>query len=69
LFKTAHEVKRELAGLSDISLRRIQEVLQKKLKMSSRTAAKKPLLMAQVTRKRIFFAKSTLTGPPSSGRT
>jgi hypothetical protein len=63
-FITAREVKQELAGFSNILVRRIQEVLQKNLKMPSRTAAKKPLLTAQMTWKRIKFCKKYLNWAP-----
>ncbi len=63
-FKTACEVKQELPGFSDISVRRIQEVLQKNVKIPSRTAAKKPLLMPLMTRKRIKFGKKYLNWTP-----
>jgi transposase len=63
-FKTALEVKQELAGFNNISVRRIQEVLQKHLKMPARTAAKKPLLTALMTRKRIKFCKKYLNWTP-----
>jgi transposase len=63
-FKTAREVKQELLGFNEISVRRIQEVLQKNLKMPSRTAAKKPLLTPLMTRKRIKFCKKYLNWTP-----
>ena len=47
-FKTARELKNEVGGWSHISVRRIQEVLQKDLNLPARKAAKKPLLTAQM---------------------
>ncbi len=57
-------MKQELPGFNEISVRRIQEVLQKNLKMPSRTAAKKPLLTPLMTRKRIKFCKKYLNWTP-----
>jgi hypothetical protein len=43
-FKTVRKVKQELHGFDKISVRRIQELLQKNLKLPAKSAAKKPLL-------------------------
>jgi hypothetical protein len=63
-FKTASEVNQELPGFSNISVRRIKEVLQKNLKMLSRTATKKLLLTTLMTSKRIKFCKKYLNWTP-----
>jgi hypothetical protein len=44
-------------GFDAISVRRIQELLKKKLKMPSRAAAKKPLLTKKMVKKRLAFCK------------
>jgi transposase len=56
-FKTAKEVKAEVSGWSNISVRTIQKVCQKRLCLPSRCAAKKPLLTAKMVKKRISFCK------------
>jgi hypothetical protein len=43
-FKTAKEVKKEVPGWSNIAVRTIQMVCQKRLGLPSWSAAKKPLL-------------------------
>jgi len=63
-FKTAREIKQELAGFGDISVRRIQEVLLKELKMPARVAAKKPLLTKKMVKKRLSFCKKYLHWTP-----
>ena len=56
-FKTARELKREVSGWHDVSIRTIQKVCQKKLGMPSRSAAKKPLLTAAMVKKRLSFCR------------
>jgi transposase len=56
-FKTARELKKEVIGWSDISVRTIQKICQRKLGLPSRCAAKKPLLTARMVKKRIAFCK------------
>jgi hypothetical protein len=51
-FKTAKELKTEVAGWSNVSVRTNQTVCQKRLGMPSRCAAKKPLLMEKIVRKK-----------------
>ena len=59
-FKTAKEVKAELPGWGNASVRLIQKTSQTRLKMPSRSAAKKPLLTAAMVKKRISFCKKHL---------
>ena len=59
-FKTAKELKREVPGFQTLSVRRIQEILQKRLRMPSRAAAQKPLLTEKMVRKRLRFARKHL---------
>jgi len=59
-FKTAKEVKAELPGWGNASVRLIQKTSQTRLKMPSRSAAKKPLLTAAMVKKRIAFCKKHL---------
>jgi hypothetical protein len=54
-FKTAKELKQEVNGWSNIPMRTIQMVCQKRLSLLSRTAAKKPLLTAKMIKKRLNF--------------
>ena len=56
-FKTAREIKNELPGWSDISVRLIQKRLKHKLGLPSRRAAKKPLLTMKMKAKRLQFAR------------
>jgi transposase len=56
-FKTARQLKAKVQGWSDVSVRTIQKVCQKRLKMPSRSAAKKPLLTARMVRKRLQFCR------------
>lgn len=63
-FKTARELKNEVAGWSKISVRRIQEVLQKDLNMPARKAAKKPLLTPQMVKKRLAFCRKFSSWTP-----
>lgn len=56
-FKTARELKNDVPGWSDISVRRIQHILQKELDLPARRAAKKPLLTDKMVRKRLKFCK------------
>jgi len=59
-FKTAKEVKREVAGFKKLSVRRIQEILRKRLALPARAAAEKPLLTEAMARKRLRFARRHL---------
>jgi hypothetical protein len=56
-FKSARELKNKVMGWGDISVRRIQFILQKELKMPSRVAAKKPLLTDLMVKKRLRFCR------------
>jgi transposase len=56
-FKTARELKNEVFGWEEISVRRIQEILKDKLKLPSRAAAKKPMLTKAMVKKRLSFCK------------
>ena len=56
-FKTAKELKAEVAGWDKMSVRSIQHIVQKRLQIPSRCAAKKPLLTAAMISKRIKFCK------------
>jgi hypothetical protein len=56
-FKSARELKNEVQGWHDVSVRTIQEWLQKRMGLPSRRAAKKPLLTEAMKRKRLAFAK------------
>jgi transposase len=44
LFKSARQLKNAVAGWADVSIRNIQDCLQKKMRLLSHRAAKKPLL-------------------------
>jgi len=59
-FKTAKELKREVPGFQNMSVRRLQEVLQKRLDIPSRAAAAKPLLTEKMARKRLRFCRRHL---------
>lgn len=56
-FKTAREIKEEVAGFANVSVRSIQRVCQKKLGIPSRCAAKKPLLTGKMIKKRLSFCR------------
>jgi transposase len=56
-FKTAREIKEEVAGFANVSVRTIQHVCQKKLGLPSRCAAKKLLLTAKMIKKRLSFCR------------
>ena len=56
-FKTGKELKREVAGFQEMSVRRIQEVLRSRLALPSRAAAAKPLLTEKMARARLRFAR------------
>ena len=51
-FKTGKELKREVAGFQEMSMRRIQEVLRSRLALPSRAAPAKPLLTEKMARLR-----------------
>jgi transposase len=59
-FKTAKEIKSEVPGWKNASVRLIQHVCQKRLKILSRAAAKKPLLTSAMVKKRLRFCKKHL---------
>ncbi len=59
-FKSARELKNEVVVWADVSVRTIQERLQKKLGLPSRRAAKKPLLMNAMKKKQLAFARKYL---------
>jgi hypothetical protein len=56
-FKMARQLKAEVNGRSNVSVRTIQKVCQKKLKVQSCSAAKKPLITPRMVRKRLQFCK------------
>jgi hypothetical protein len=56
-FKTGRELKAEVQGWTNMSVRTIQIVCKEKLSLLSRCAAKKPLLTAKMLKKRIAFCK------------
>jgi hypothetical protein len=56
-FKTGRKLKAEVQGWSNMSVRTIQRVFKQKLGLLSCCAAKKPLLMAKMLKKRIAFCK------------
>jgi transposase len=56
-FKTAKELKAEVAGWQNVSVRTIQKVCKVRLGLPSRCAAKKPLLTAKMVKKRLSFCK------------
>jgi transposase len=56
-FNMVRQLKAKVQGWLDISVRTIQKVFQKRLKMPSRSAAKKPLLTARMVRKRQQFCR------------
>ena len=58
--KTAKELKKEVFGWDDKSVRFIQKKLQKELGLPSRCAAKKPLLTAKIIKKRLAGAPEDL---------
>ncbi len=60
LFKSARQLKNEVVGWADVSVRTIQERLQKKLGLPSRRAAKKPLLTDAMKKKWLAFARKYL---------
>jgi hypothetical protein len=51
-FKTARELKKEVICWSDISVRKIQKICQKKLGLPSRCSAKNLLLTARMVKKK-----------------
>jgi Transposase len=56
-FKTARQLKNDLPGLSELSVRRIQEIIHKELKIPSRVAAKKPLMTDKMIKKRLAYCR------------
>jgi transposase len=56
-FKTAKELKTEVVGWQNVSVRTIQKVCKVRLGLPSRCAAKKPLLTAKMVKKRLSFCK------------
>lgn len=56
-FKTAKEVKQEVAGFADVHVRTIQRALRNKLSMPARRAAAKPLLTPAMVKKRLAFCR------------
>jgi transposase len=59
-FKTAKELKNEVPGWENMTVRYIQKTLQKRLGLPARNAAKKPLLTQRMKMKRLAFAKKHL---------
>jgi transposase len=59
-FKTAKELRNEVPGWENRSVRYIQNTLQKRLGLPARKPAKKPLLTQKMKMKRIAFAKKYL---------
>jgi hypothetical protein len=56
-FKTAHELHNNIFGLSNILVRRIQDVLKNKLGLPSWVAKKKPMLTEKMVKKRLALYK------------
>jgi hypothetical protein len=56
-FKTARELKKEVAGWGNKQVRFIQKTLQKRLNLPSRSAAQKPLLTSVMKKKRLAFSQ------------
>ena len=56
-FKSARELKKDVPGWSDVSVRTIQHRLQKQLGLPSRRAAKKPMVTLKMKQKRLAFAR------------
>jgi hypothetical protein len=56
-FKSTRQLKNEVAGWGDVSVRTIQDRLQKKLGLPSCKAAKKPLLTSAMRKKRLAFGR------------
>ena len=53
--KTARQLKNEVPGWSEVSVRTIQSRLQKKLDVPARRAAKNPLSTQKIKEKRMFY--------------
>jgi hypothetical protein len=60
-FKTAKELKQEIPGWGDISVRTIQRVLLQRLGLPARRAAQKPLLTPAMVKKRLAFCKKHMS--------
>jgi hypothetical protein len=58
-FKTSKELKGEVPGFADISERTIQHMWQKRLGLPL-CAAKKPLIVAKMVKKRLAFCNKTI---------
>jgi hypothetical protein len=58
-FKTAKEIKNEMPGWRDASVRQIQHVCQKRLKITSLAIAKKPLLTTHHGQEEVSFLQET----------
>jgi hypothetical protein len=56
-FKMDRQLKAEVNGWSNVSVRTMQKVCQKNLEVSPRLAAKKPLITPRMVRKRLQFCK------------
>jgi hypothetical protein len=56
-FKTAKQLKLEVPGWTSAAVRTVQDICSKKLGLLSRSAAKKPLLLEKMIKKRLAFCK------------
>ena len=56
-FKTAKQLRKEVPGWGNVSVRTIQDRLKRELGLPARRAAKKPLLTEAMKRKRLAFAR------------
>jgi hypothetical protein len=54
---TAKKLRERVPGLENVSVRTIQDLCLKKLKLPSRKTASKPLLTQQMKAKRLAFAR------------
>jgi hypothetical protein len=56
-FKTAKELKLEVPGWTDTTVRAIQDICNKRLALLSRSAAKKPILTENMIKNSLAFCK------------
>ncbi len=57
-------MKQDLLGCLAISVQRIQELLQKELKMQAKAVAERPLLTKKMMKKKLAFCKKYLKWTP-----
>ncbi len=67
-FKTAKELKAEVIGWQNVSVRTIQKICKVRLGLPSHCAAKKPLLMAKMVKNASASAKNTAPGVKRTGK-